>query len=131
MTVNEAMLIVAEREAKKYGYIEVSKDVLDARNDSFWGNKYVGLMSKDPVTINRCRYIYPIFEEERDKNKMQPSIKIDMYYGRPRLNVCKPDGTFTCITYKDNVCSETQTFKENGLELALEIKKQIDELLSR
>lgn len=131
MTVNEAMLKVAESEAKKYGYIEVSKDILDAKQDSFWGNRVMGYTSKTPVIITTCKYILPVFEDEKDESKSTRKIYIDMYWGKPRLGITQPDGTFVCLTYKDNVCSEVQAFRENGLKLALSIKEQIDNLLKQ
>ena len=131
MTVNEAMIKVAENEAKKYGYIEVSKDVLDAKQDSFWGNKVIGYTSKTPVIITTCKYILPVFEDEKEENKSIPKIFIDMHWGEPRIRITLPDGTAACLTYKNNVCNEVQAFRENGLKLALSIKEQIDNLLKQ
>lgn len=129
MTVNEAMLIVAEKEAKKYGYIEVNKGTLDARQDIFWGNKMLGFTSKEPIIIKTCKYILPVFEEEKDPNKSNHRILIDMYWGEPRIRISLPDDTAVCLSYKNNVCNEVQAFKVNGLKLALSIKEQIDKLL--
>lgn len=123
MTVNEAMLIVAEKEAKKYGYIEVSKGVLDAKKDIFWGNKMLGLTSKEPIIIKTCKYILPVFEEEQEPNKSNPRILIDMYWGEPRIRISLPDDTAACLTYKNNVCNEVQAFKENGIKLTEEQKE--------
>lgn len=39
MTENQAMLIVAEQVAKEQGYIEVSKNTLNALRDRFWGQQ--------------------------------------------------------------------------------------------
>lgn len=128
MTVNESMLIVAKKLAKRYGYIEVYQDILNARNDKFWGNKFIGLTSSKPVIINRCKYILPIFEGEENKKKCRPKIEIDMHWGNPRINVALPDGTFACLTYKDNIFTEAQAFEDNGLKLALLIKEEIDSL---
>lgn len=126
MTVNEAMLIIAEREAKRNGYIEVSRYNINAKNDKFWGNRMIGYDSKDPVIIKACKYIIPTWEEEE---KSVPMIRIDMNWGLPRLTLYYPDKSMVCLTYKDNICSEAQAFGENGLKLALSIKEQIDYLI--
>lgn len=130
MTENQAMLIVAEQTAKALGYIEVSKHSLNALRDRFWGNRAIATMSDKPVVITACKYILPIFEEEKDENKRRPKIEIDMFWGKPRLGIDLPDGTFCCLTYKDGICSEAQAFGERGLAFALSIKDRIDYLIN-
>ena len=58
-----------------------------------------------------------------------PRIHIDMFWGKPRLNISLPDKTFACLTYEASALSEAQAFGPAGLELAAEVKKQIDSLL--
>ena len=58
-----------------------------------------------------------------------PRIHIDMFWGKPRLNISLPDKTFACLTYEAGALSEAQAFGPAGLELAAEVKKQIDSLL--
>ncbi len=125
------MLIVAEQVAKEYGYIEVSKYEINALRDWFWGNKAIGLGSEKPVTVASCKYILPIFEDEKDENKRRPKVEINMHWGKPRLSIDLPDGTFACLTYRDRICSEAQAFGEKGLAFAVSIKERIDYLLNR
>lgn len=124
------MLIVAEQVAKEYGYIEVGKSIINARNDSFWANRFLGVTSSEPIYVSTCKYILPIFEEDKDLKKRRPKIEIDMYWGKPRLGIDLSDGTFCCLTYRDNICSEAQAFGERGLAFALSIKERIDYLLN-
>lgn len=130
MDVNQAMLTVAEQTAKELGYIEVSKHTVNALRDRFWGNRAVAAIAGKPVVINTCKYILPLFEEDKDPKKRHPKIEIDMYWGKPRLGIDLSDGTFCCLTYRDNICSEAQAFGERGLAFALSIKERIDYLLN-
>lgn len=125
------MLIVAEQVAKELGYIEVSKNAHNALRDRFWGNRAVAAMAGKPVVITTCKYILPMFEEDKDDSKRRPKIEIDMFWGRPRLGIDLPDGTFCCLTYKDGICSEAQAFGEKGLAFALSIKEKIDYLINQ
>lgn len=129
MTENEAMLIVAEQVAKEHGYIEVSKNAHNALRDRFWGNRAVAVMAGNPVVITTCKYILPIFEGEKDESKRRPKVQIDMHWGKPRLGIDLPDGTFCCLTYREGICSEAQAFGENGLAFALSIKGRLDYLI--
>lgn len=131
MTENQAMLIVAEQVAKEQGYIEVSKNTLNALRDRFWGNRAVDAMAGKPVVITTCKYILPMPEEDKDESKRRPKIEIDMFWGRPRLGIDLPDGTFCCLTYKEGICSEAQAFGEKGLTFALSIKDRIDYLINK
>lgn len=126
MDINQAMLIVAEQVAKELGYIEVSKNAHNALRDRFWGNRAVAEMAGKPVVITTCKYILPIFEGEKDENKRRPKIEIDMFWGRPRLGIDLPDGTFCCLTYKDGICSGAQAFGDKGIAFAASIKEKID-----
>lgn len=120
------MLVVAEQTAKKLGYIEVSKNAHNALRDRFWGNRAVAAMAGKPVVITTCKYILPMFEEDKDDSKRRPKIEIDMFWGRPRLGIDLPDGTFCCLTYKNGICSEAQAFGEKGIAFAVSIKEKID-----
>lgn len=131
MDVNQAMLIVAEQTAKELGYIEVGKNTVNALRDRFWGNRAVAAIAGKPVVINTCKYILPLFEEDKDDSKRRPKIEIDMFWSRPRLGIDLPDGTFCCLTYKDGICSEAQAFGEKGLAFALSIKERIDYLINQ
>lgn len=108
------MLVVAEQTAKKLGYIEVSKNSHNALRDRFWGNRAVAAMAGKPVVITTCKYILPMFEEDKDDSKRRPKIEIDIFWGRPRLGIDLPDGTFCCLTYRDGICSEAQAFGDKG-----------------
>lgn len=120
------MLVVAEQTAKKLGYIEVSKNSHNALRDRFWGNRAVAAMAGKPVVITTCKYILPMFEEDKDDSKRRPKIEIDMFWGRPRLGIDLPDGTFCCLTYRDGICSEAQAFGDKGIAFATSIKEKID-----
>ena len=120
------MLVVAEQTAKKLGYIEVSKNSHNALRDRFWGNRAVAAMAGKPVVITTCKYILPMFEEDKDDSKRRPKIEIDMFWGRPRLGIDLPDGTFCCLTYRDGICSEAQAFGDKGVAFAVSIKEKID-----
>lgn len=126
MTENQAMLVVAEQTAKKLGYIEVSKNSHNALRDRFCGNRAVAAMAGKPVVITTCKYILPMFEEDKDDSKRRPKIEIDMFWGRPRLGIDLPDGTFCCLTYRDGICSEAQAFGDKGIAFAVSIKEKID-----
>ena len=125
------MLVVAEQTAKELGYIEVSKNAHNALRDRFWGNRAVAAMAGKPVVITTCKYILPMFEEDKDDSKRRPKIEIDMFWGRPRLGIDLPDGTFCCLTYKNGICSEAQAFGEKGIAFALSIKERIDYLINQ
>lgn len=135
MTVNEAMLKVAQSIAQLYGYIEVNVgSKIDALKDSFWGNRLKGLdafHNGEKREVETCHYIIPILDEEKDEYTSVPCINIDMFYGRPRLHVRLPDKTFACLTYENGKCSEAQAFGSQGLELAISLKSQIDQLISK
>lgn len=131
MTENQAMLIVAEQVAKEQGYIEVSKNDLNALQDRFWGNRAIGAVTNKPVVITTCKYILPLFEEDKDENKRRPKIEIDMFWGRPRLGIDLPDGTFCCLTYREGICSEAQAFGDKGIAFAASIKERIDYLINQ
>lgn len=58
MTVNDAMLAVAQNLAQKYGYIEVEAPAThNALNDQFWGNVAIGIAARKSgqvVDIKTC-----------------------------------------------------------------------------
>ena len=83
-------------------------------------------MADKPVVITTCKYILPMFEEDKDDSKRRPKIEIDMFWGRPRLGIDLPDGTFCCLTYRDGICSEAQAFGDKGIAFAASIKEKID-----
>ena len=133
MDANQAMLLVAEQTAREYGYIEVGKRTIDAMKDNFWGNNYLGvkaMMEGYSITVESCKYIIPMFEEDREKENRRPKIEIDMHFGKPRLGIDLPGGTSCFLTYRDNICSEAQAFGNNGLAFALSIKDKIDYLIN-
>lgn len=127
MEINEAMLIVAEEVARELDYIEVSKNVIKGFQDDFWGNRAIAADKQ----VKSCLYILPQLEGEKDERKRSPKIKIDMYWGKPRLGIDYPDGSFCCLTYKDGKVSEAQAFGENGLSRAVEIQQRIDKLINQ
>ena len=106
MDANQEMIKVAELIANQYGYIEVSKHSINAIRDCFWGNQYLGFKAKAEgrvLEIQSCKYIIPLFEEDKDKYNRRPKIDIDMHFGKPRLGIDLPDGTSCFLTYKDNI----------------------------
>ncbi len=131
MTANDAMLKVAKCMADKYGYVAVEQEKeIDASKDNFWGNQAIGLdaaKKNEKVIVKACRYEMPVPESGRDEDKRPPHIRIDMFWGNPRLSMYLPDGSFACVSYKDNKMSEAQAFKPDGLTLANELKSLIDE----
>ncbi|MBW9276708.1 hypothetical protein [Bacteroides fragilis] len=127
MEINEAMLIVAEEVARELDYIEVSKNVIKGFQDDFWGNRAIAADKQ----VKSCLYILPQWDGEKDERKRSPKIKIDMYWGKPRLGIDYPDGSFCCLTYKDGKVSEAQAFGENGLSRAVEIQQRIDKLINQ
>lgn len=127
MEINEAMLIVAEEVARELDYIEVSKNVIKGFQDDFWGNRAIAADKQ----VKSCLYILPQLEGEKDERKRSPKIKIDMYWGKPRLGIDYPDGSFCCLTYKDGKVSEAQAFGENGLSRAVEIQQRIEKLINQ
>lgn len=132
MEINEAMLIVAEEVAHELGYIEVGKEVINGLQDDFWGNRAIAAERYPKlVLVKSCKYILPQWESEKDERKRSPKIKIDMYWGKPRLGIDYPDGSFCSLTYKDGKVSEAQAFGENGLSRAVEIQQRIDKLINQ
>lgn len=134
MNTNDAMIQVAEILATRYGFITVHEPYeLDALKDKFWGNQVIGMEAQrlgKKHTIKTCKYIIPTFEEDKAGGcNGTPRIDIDMFFGKPRLNVSLPDKTFVAITYKEGKCNEVQAFGENGINLAGEVKDMIDGLL--
>lgn len=136
MTVNEAMLQVAEEYAGKFGYIEVSKHHrIYAMKTNFWGNQYLAIMAREEegkeLYIDSCLYLMPMFEEECKERGINrpPRIHIDMHWGKPRLSVYAPDSSMACLTYEEGVYSEGQAFCEKGPELLYELKSRIDKLI--
>lgn len=133
MTVNEAMLFIANKLASEWCYIEVDTFEINAIRDTFWGNQFLGVQAylekKPSVIVNACKYIYPVFDFEKEAGKRTPRIEIDMHFGNPRLSVRKPDDTFACLTYRNGVFSEGQAFNDNGPELLMELKKSIDDMI--
>lgn len=130
-TVNEAMLIIAGELAKKHGYILASEYTIWAKHDSFWGNQMIGFKKPDHK-IESVKFIIPKWEDDADAKKNGvPRINIDMYWGNPRISIKFPDYNFCCLAYDANTSSfnESQAWGEKGLEYAIEIKKQIDELI--
>lgn len=125
MEINEAMLIVAEEVARELGYIDAGKEVIEGKNSSFWGNREFAADKQ----VKSCLYILPQWEGESDEKKRKPEIEIDMFWGRPRLGIDYPDGSFCCLTYKDGKVSEAQAFGENGLSRAVEIQQRIEKLI--
>lgn len=69
MTVNDAMLVVAQNIAQKYGYIEVEAPAThNALNDKSWGNVAIGMAARQSggeVNIKTCRYIIPTLRKIR------------------------------------------------------------------
>lgn len=131
MNANDAMLKVAKIMADKYGYkkIDVPEEI-DACEDSFWGNKRLGEEASEKgqkITVKTCRYELPTTESNNEEQKRIPHIRIDMFWGNPRLSMYLPNGSFACITYKDNEMSEAQAFKSDGITLAGVFKFLIDE----
>lgn len=135
MTVNEAMLKVAQSTAQLYGYIEVDAgSKINALKDSFWGNRFIGAeahLKGKKCEIDTCLYIIPILDDEKKEYERGPRIHIDMHFGKPRLSVSLPDKTFACLTYDTGKCSEAQAFGSKGLDLAISLKSQIDQLISK
>lgn len=132
MEVNEAMLIVAEEVARELGYIEVSKEVINGLQDNFWGNRAAAAKCYPKlVIVKSCLYILPQWESEKDERKRNPKVEIDMYWGKPRLGIDYPDGSFCCLTYKDGKVSEAQAFGESGLLRAIYIKQRVDKLINQ
>ena len=55
-------------------------------------------------------------------------MKIDNYWGNPRLSVVDCEGNFCCLAYdrETNKFTEGQFWKEHGLELAQSVKSKIE-----
>lgn len=134
MTANEAMLVLAEKIAGEYGYIDTGKFTIDATKDSFWGNRSLGVIAKyegkPKIVVNACRYIKPVFDFEQEERKRVQRIEIDMHFGKPRLHVHLPDGTFACLTYEDGHFTEGQAWEENGPALLSSLKAEIDSMIT-
>ena len=128
MTVNEAMIKVAEEVAREYGYICVHEPYKHyAMRDKFWGNIAAAVEAKDyNLHITSVKYIRPAFEGENIYR-----IDIDMHFGKPRLNVRLPDGNSAHLFYKNGLLSETQTFGWLSLTLAAHLQERIDYYMNK
>lgn len=126
MTINEAMLAVAEEIAREYGYILIDESIILGKNHWFWGNKrhYPG------VQVKSRTYILPVWEEEHDiPNYIGCKIYIDMYWGTPRIDVTYPDGSCCCLSFNAENRVDAQAFGNVGLEKAVDLKNAILELV--
>lgn len=134
MEINDAMLALAKKYANELGYIDLGDFEIDAIKEKFWGNHFIGVKAyfedKSRVIVKACKYIYPVFDFEKDAGKVTPKIEIDMHFGNPRLSIRKPDNTFACLTYSNGSYSEGQAFNEAGPELLLTLKNEIDKLIA-
>lgn len=127
------MLFEAEKLAARYGYIEVDRRTIKSNQDDFWGNTIVAIVAyakKEKMPeVQACRYIKPVFDEDRNFKTKIPNVDIDMYWGNPRISVITPDGAFACLTYEDDICKDVQALGEKGVNLLLEIKNDLDRLI--
>ena len=135
-----AMHDVAEQIARENGFILVANEDRLLRKDKFWGNSYVAveyLMKhgyKEELKYEYFKFVYPIFEEEKNEKFASPKIELDMHFGNPRLTVYHKDnaGGF-CLTYSRERLkfSEAQVFGEHGFEMAIEAKTAIESILEK
>lgn len=131
MTANEAMLIVAERIAKQYGYIESTRANINAIHDDFWGNRYMGIKASiegKEIKFKNCQYVLPQLEDEKATHRQSFKIDIDMHFGNPRLNIRLPHAS-AFLTYKEDKLSAVQGFDEESVQLLMEVKEELDNLI--
>ena len=122
---NRAMLRFAEEYARQHGYLEGW-----VKLDDFWANKVDRILHPDKPQVIEVSYVAPVFEEDRE-NKGHwgiPRVKIDNYWGNPRINVVDPEENFCCLAFdrETNLFTEAQVWRKDGFKLAEYVKGRIE-----
>ena len=57
-----------------------------------------------------------------------PRVKIDSYWGHPRINIVDKERNFCCLSYDrdTNEFKEAQAWGKDGLKMATSVKNHID-----
>ena len=122
---NKAMLRFAKEYAQKNWLLEGW-----VRPDDFWANKVEKFLHPEKPQVIEVSLVAPVFDEDREKGDYWqiPRVKIDSYWGHPRLNVVDKERNFCCISYdrETNKFKEGQFWGEHGLELAQRVKAKIE-----
>lgn len=133
MDITKAILKTAKEYSELNGYILVESGHIFADKDSFWGNLVAASAylqeTGQRLEFDTLKYIIPEFEDdEKSESRRIPEVHIDMNFGNPRINIRSPRRDFCCLTYeyKSGKFIESQAFGENGIELSLSIKQQIE-----
>lgn len=133
MDITEAILKVANDFGRLHGYILIEEGDLDAAKSRFWGNIAVSIKYKHEtgksLVIPYVKYILPTFEDNEEVKKHGiPKVEIDMHFGNPRLSIRTKNFDFCSLTFSRDSARfrESQAWGDRGIELALSIKKQIE-----
>lgn len=127
---NMAMLIFAKEYAELNGYLEGW-----VRPDDFWGNKYDRIKNPEAPEVIPVSYVLPMFDTDKEEKYYWdiPRVKIDNFWGKPRINVVDREENFCCLAYdrETNSFTEAQVWKKNGFDLALSVKAQLERIIIR
>lgn len=137
--INEVLLKVGGEIAVANGMICVGSEVITPRDTGFWGNLFT-----HEARVKNTLYIYPEFEEDLEAEqkswhiekgilpKSSYRVELDMFFGKPRLNVRLRGGACAFITCKpDGTLTDAQAFGDAGPMLLMHLKSRVDELMGR
>ena len=122
---NKAMLRFAKEYAEEKGYLEGW-----VKPDDFWANKLDKHIFPDKPVVVEASYVAPMFEEDKEEGGYWkvPRVRIDSYWGHPRIAVVDPEGNFCSLAYdrEKNEFTEGQFWRKNGMELAQMVKAKVE-----
>lgn len=101
-----------------------------AKPNDFWYNQVEKMLHPERPQVIEVSYVAPVFEEDKEEGGYWdiPRVRIDSYWGHPRINVVDPQKNFCCLSYDryTNEFKEGQFWREHGLELAQRVKAKLE-----
>ena len=123
------MLRFAEEYALQNGYREGW-----VKPDDFWYNQAEKMLHPEKPQVIEVSYVAPVFEEDKEEGGYWdiPRVRIDSYWGHPRISVVDPQKNFCSLSYDryTNEFKEGQFWKKHGLGLASEVKAKIEQYIA-
>ena len=128
---NQAMLIFAKEYAELHWYLEG----WTKQEEDFWGNAYDRMKNPDAPEVIRVNYVLPVLDDEKEARSFWevPRVKIDSYWGHPRINIVDKERNFCCLSYdRDaNTFKEAQVWGKDGFDLAVYVKAGLERIIRR
>ena len=119
------MLRFAKEYAEQNWYLEGW-----VKPDDFWANKADRLLHPEKPQVIEVSYVAPVFEEDKEEKGYWrvPRVRIDSYWGNPRINVVDREQNFCCLSYDrdTNLFTEAQVWRKDGFKLAEFVKGRIE-----